>query len=183
MSFQMPINLFIRFPAPPPHHNTRAAQYVQEYDKVKTMDNEEKWELRAGACLEAPPLPLFCMLLLQLRCLVLLPATAPGNVHKCADRMSPVYQRRTQTMDGSTATPQRISSCYPQAVCSKVTWNAEGAIFWGTLGRENWGKDDEKGHLGICRDEDWGGSEHSQNSNRNNTHLVDACHLKNILSY
>lgn len=119
MSFQMPINLLIRFPAPPPHHNTTATQYVQEYDKVKTVDNEEKWELRAGACLEAPPPPLFCMLLLQLRCLVLLPATAPGNVHKCADRMSPVYQRRTQTVDGSTATPQRISSCYPRQCAPK----------------------------------------------------------------
>lgn len=30
---------------------------------------------------------------------------------------------------------------------------------------------------------DWGGYEHSQNSNRNNMRSVDACHLKNILSY
>ena len=78
------MGLLVPSPAPPPHHNTAAAQDDRECDKVETVDDEEKQELRAGACLEAPPL--LGLLLLRLRCLALPPATAPRNGRKCAGR-------------------------------------------------------------------------------------------------
>lgn len=115
---------FCALSSPPP--NTTAAQDDRddrEHGKVKAVGDAEKRGLRAGPGLEAAPL--LCLLP---------PAPAPGNVLKRAGRMSPVYQSRSQTVDGSTATVPRAMPQL-QAVCCEVPRPAEGATFWSTLGR------------------------------------------------
>lgn len=128
-----------------PFQATAAARDERAPDTAETVDDEEKREPQAGACLEAPPL--LGLLLLLLRCLALPPATAPGNGRKCAGRMS-------QTVDGSTGALHRTVP-HDQAACSQVTCGV-GEPFsgaqWGEGAEE---KDNDEGPLGICRDGGW----------------------------
>lgn len=105
-------------------------------------------------------------MLLPLRCLALVPATAPGNVHKCEYRMSAFCQSRAQTLDGSNSHLE-AGGAFSGAHCGE---GGEKKM----MKKDTWESEEVR---------DGGGYKHNRNFNKNNMYLVDSCHLKNTLSH
>ena len=128
MSFQLPVFL--------PLLPTTAPRCPTGQRVGPRQGSEGKQGLRASACAEAPPPP--HILLLQLRCLVPAPATAPGKDHKCEYRS----YHSTKTPHGCWMGALLPSAEPPvlHTACSKTHPESGRTHFLETLGRRNWGK-------------------------------------------